>query len=988
MKSTRGRRLSVVVSTVFLGLLSLAHADWVSLDGSGPAPPTVRILEQNSQMTRIEFHVHGYFEDEIDIDGETYTRVRLPECGTLMKKGRPDLPRIREGLIIPDDARMSASILESETETRPIRTVAPSKGYLTRDVNPESVVHSFGSVYGQDSFYPDARLETGDPYILRDFRGLDLEFRPFRYNPVLGLIEVSSRVVIELARVGAGQVNVKVRLPGDNPSREFADLYRSHFRNYTYSVSQTRYDTLPEPGRLLLIAASTFSESVEPLVQWKLQKGTPTKLALYPDSTGIGADQVKSYIQSEYNSSAGLTYVILVGDAPQIPTLHGSHEGAASDPCYVKLEGNDHYPDAFISRISATSPAAVENQVSKLVRYERDPDEGIPNADWYHRGTGIASNEGSPPDYVRCGWLRSMLLDYTYTAVDQIYDPGASASEVTVAINEGRSIVNYIGHGSGLSWGTTGFNVSSVHALENGSMNPFIIDVACLNGNFESISECFAEAWLRAGSAEEPKGAVGMFSSSTLASWLPPCDMQYEAVELLTQDRKNTFGGLCFNGVLRAMELHGGGGGSQGLKLMEQYNIFGDCSLLLRTDAPDGLQVSHASSILLGQSFFHVTVSEVEDALCALYEGGILYGSASTDVSGYAEISIESPGTWPDSLTLTVTSYNRVPYVTRIPVLVDTPDADFSGTPTEGDAPLRVEFTDLSTGDIDTWIWSFGDGDSAFVPNPIHIFYEDGEYDISLRVSGPMGEDSEVKTSYIRVSAPGDSAWMSSSLTGDPLLIELESGLDGEHTLKLFLANHADTAHEVCVPLRYRSDLFELLALSVDSSSFPGSDMGHWSFTLESTTVGDTGMLMLEAATQEHAYGLPEARHHLGNLAFVAVDTGTFVLDTCCYPTDHHLGYVNGSSLRNYVPAFFGTHVTVRTAICGDANGDGRVSTADAFHVLNFLGGVGKISSCWAANVNGDEFLTSSDGYYMLNYLGAGADIHCAPCSIQRPFHP
>ncbi|GBD87110.1 Gingipain R1 precursor [bacterium BMS3Abin03] len=280
-----------------------------------------------------------------------------------------------------------------------------------------------------------------------------------------------------------------------------------------------------------------------------------------------------------YDSPDGLTFVILVGESNQIPTLYGQYEGAASDPCYTKLAGSDAYPDAFISRISPSSSDNLDYVLTKLIKYEKYPDTG-PEAVWYLKGTGVASDQGDPPDYERAEWLRDMLMqDMHFTLVDQIYDPGAGSSEVTNALNDGRSILNYIGHGSGTSWGTTGFNVSKIHQLSNGYKNPFIIDVACVNGDFE-LGECMEEAWVRAGDTLNPKGAIAAFGASTNASWVPPCDMQNYAIFLLANRQIQTVGGACFNGIIHAMDLWGGSTG-EGLKLMEQYNIMGDCTTLL-----------------------------------------------------------------------------------------------------------------------------------------------------------------------------------------------------------------------------------------------------------------------------------------------------------------------------------------------------------------------------------------------------------------------
>src|SRR5665647_136723 len=83
------------------------------------------------------------------------------------------------------------------------------------------------------------------------------------------------------------------------------------------------------------------------------------------------------------------------------------------------------------------------------------------------------------------------------------------------------------------------------------------------------------------------------------------------------------------------------------------------------------------------------------------------------------------------------------------------PVADFSATPSSGKAPLKVTFTDKSTGTSTSRKWSFGDRSPlTTVQNPEHIYPTAGIYTVKQTVSNAAGKDTEIKTNYINVAAP------------------------------------------------------------------------------------------------------------------------------------------------------------------------------------------------------------------------------------------
>ncbi|HEY7543447.1 MAG TPA: PKD domain-containing protein, partial [Blastocatellia bacterium] len=79
------------------------------------------------------------------------------------------------------------------------------------------------------------------------------------------------------------------------------------------------------------------------------------------------------------------------------------------------------------------------------------------------------------------------------------------------------------------------------------------------------------------------------------------------------------------------------------------------------------------------------------------------------------------------------------------------PVADFSASPVSGNAPLAVQFTDLSTG-ATAWQWDFGDGGSSTQKNPLHTYQNAGSYTVVLTASNAAGMSVKIRNGYINAS--------------------------------------------------------------------------------------------------------------------------------------------------------------------------------------------------------------------------------------------
>ena len=652
-----------ILLIAFIFSFSFARS-WVSTTSQYPSQPIWDLNQVSNDHIEISFKLGGYYLEEL-IDGEN--KITFPGSVPLLEEGAPQLPIMARSIIIPDNAKMNLDILKSEFVDFNLKSIEPSKGNLTRNIDPKSIPYSYGNVYKTDAFYPENISFSRDPYILRSFRGQAIVFQPIQYNPVKKILRVYSEIKIRVQKTGDGEINVLSKRPAVRAVQEFHNIYKNQFINYP---SEMNYEALSEQGPLLIISHGDFLDEMQSFVDWKNYKGIPTSIV---DVSEIGdVDQMKLYIEDKYYEE-GIAYVLLVGDIDQIDAIrrnNGAGSNSPSDNSQTFIAGSDAYPDLMIGRFSAETSSQVQTMINRTISYEMNPD---PDGEWYKKGSGFASDQGPGDDGEyddeHLDNIRELLLDYNYNEIDQIYDPSGTVADGEQAINEGRSIINYTGHGSNGSWGNgCPMNNTNVNGLVNVGMYPFIWSVACVNGEFEQ-GTCFAETWIRATNDDgEPTGAIATLMSTVNQAWMPPMEGQDEMndifVESFDQNIKRTFGGLSFNGMNQMNDSYG----SQGYDETYYWTIFGDPSVVVRSDTPSEIEVSHTDVIIVGESSFSVLTDEI-GSLVAISRDGTLLASGFTNSNGSILFEFDDPFEIPGSLDIVVTGYNKIPYENMVNII-------------------------------------------------------------------------------------------------------------------------------------------------------------------------------------------------------------------------------------------------------------------------------------------------------------------------------
>jgi len=632
----------------------------------------INLLNSNISSTQIEIEIDDYTLREVIIDNNLFYKVNIDGGTPILETGSPDLHKLSTSIIIPDYSEMKVDIIDFEyTEVQDIN-IAPSKGNIFRDVDPSTIPYSFSETYNEDKFYPSNLVSLGEPYILRDVRGQGVIINPIQYNPITKTLRIYNKMIINVEEDNVNKLNRNVfsrSMVSNKTTADYKQIYSNLFINYN---SDTRFNYLDDQGGMLVISFDDFIDEMEEFVIWKNKKGIPTEI-VGVNEIGNSVSQIQEYVSNYYYEN-NLAYLLLVGDVAQIPTP--IINGASSDPSYGFIDGNDSFAEVIVGRFSANNPGELQTQIDRSLNYEQNPLE----VDHFDNALGIASNQGTgyggldDNEFNDLLW-NDFLSGYTYENFEGIYDPSGSVSQGMDAINTGVGVINYTGHAGPTGWGNGApLGVNDVHQLTNTGKLPFIFTVGCNPGEFNNYGECFCEAWMRATDDEgNPTGAIAHVGSTISQSWEPPMHGQWAMNAILTEtyddNISRSFGGITVNGCMHMNEAQG----SYGINETNHWTIFGDPSIVVRTNEPEDMIVSYNNTIVVGQSELVIDVG-VDGALAAISSNGELLTSGLS-FGGVVVLDLTGASLTPGQVDLVITSFNSYPHQSVLDII--TPDSAY-----------------------------------------------------------------------------------------------------------------------------------------------------------------------------------------------------------------------------------------------------------------------------------------------------------------------
>lgn len=633
-----------------------------------PETALLRILTSASSPDfSFTCEIPSFTSKEVIINGRKYIVPDVQNAAPILESGAPDLLRVTASIQLPALANVKVELTGSVYQDYEGIEVAPSRG--NPSMNEALLPYTFGPSYNQDAFYPGALFTEGYPFIARNTRYETVQLYPFQYNPVTKVLRVYSELTFRI---------IALQGTGNNPLSE-ADLkIRSlkelvHPTLNAFSYPSLKSTSAPsDNGRMLIVCPGMFRASMEPFIQWKAQCGISCEVvdaAQFADAPALAA-----YVKEYYYQTNDLSYLLLVGDAELVPPFILNQ--GASDNLYAYLSGDDHYPDILVGRFSASTQKDLETQLTKSIRYEKEPGQ---NNEWLGNVTGLGSTmspgDDGEADYQHVRNLIAELNTFTYTSSSEFFDGSQggldaegdpATKSVLDHLNQGTGLILYTGHGATSTWATGRITRSALSTLQNTGKYPFIWSAACETGNFAGTT-CLAETWMRASSEEgAPLGAVAALMASGTQTTYPPMEAQDAMVDQLTkvneQGMTRTYGGISVSGLYRMNDVYGDAGNI----ITDTWILFGDPSLQVRTSASTELEVEHENFFGYGQSLFRVSTPAVSGRISITCKGSLL---GSAEISGRETLVPIAVQPQQDSILITVTALNVNPYIALIPVV-------------------------------------------------------------------------------------------------------------------------------------------------------------------------------------------------------------------------------------------------------------------------------------------------------------------------------
>ncbi|MCK4546861.1 MAG: VCBS repeat-containing protein [Candidatus Eisenbacteria sp.] len=784
-----------------------------------PASPThatdiVDVVRVEEELVRTSAGPDGY--EQVSLEGFV-TRTNL---------GEPMIPSQSRTYLLPEGMRVArVEVVESSRQPLPGEHPILPGGYFeaqmdggTRSMNAE-LLDSPGE-------FPGPLVELVNQGWMRGHRVATVAIHPLQYRPrgheLVLYPEISYRLVLEPDGDGSPASRLRVSVNGWDTDRRFV---ASSVVNWAEGMTgapeivagaSSRGHAPTEIPSLdgslveyLIITTDEMVPAFERLAQWKTKCGVPAAVRTiswieenYPGGVDL-PEKIRNFLRDAYQKW-GTIWVMIGGDDPVIPMrratcdYYGSGDWQIPTDLYLEcLDGNwngdgdsdfgegyrsvadrgddaDLYPELVVGRVPADTVDEVNLFIDNLFEYQFPDSVGFQTRAlfigevvfpiWWNPGDPVYLNGKDccqhGMQYLPAHWDTTTLFEHP--------DDTETRDTVIDAFNEGYALIAYVSHGDAFKMSTADDRfvyANDVEAMTNRGKRGVMFQLNChlSQMELESINERFLL---------NPNGGL-----------IAPLGCTHFDFPHVGQFYLGEFCRLMFRTDLeRVGEINA----AHKLPFMAEsipdisafrwstlaYTLMGDPEMLVWTELPESLVVTHAGSVNIDGGVYQVEVSDgsgpVEGAMVCFYkEEGDDYARGITDALGQVTFDLT-----PSSLgtaSLVVIKRNFFPAVDSVEVVG-------SG------ASLFVESVTI---DDDSSGQSSGNGDGVWDAGEtleVTVTLKNGGDQAAENVSADLGLPSgSMLTAFFSVDGAADPGYVRLGRDGvSPAAIPFTVDLSGE----------------------------------------------------------------------------------------------------------------------------------------------------------------------------------------------------------------
>ena len=642
-------------------------------------PIPFEVIDPDQNAVQVRFHDPVLQYDQVTLEGQMFTSVKMHGEGTTIEQGEPDLPRSTKLIMISPTGNVRAVVTSSSYTVVPNIDVAPKQPYegepLANRLDGMNFAYD-SDIYSQDAWYPQDIAVISSPATLRDVRFVSLAVAPVQYNPARRELRVYDNLEVEVENIGGiGENEIVITPVFVSPS--FKKLYY-RFENFAGSA----LDELPVlPGKYLIICPNNTNNTsqAQRLVDWHRRKGLDASYVTLAQ-TGATEPLIRSYISTLYYSTNGaLEYVCFFGDPGASSTFSTPTNSTTFDNEYgvVTPAGGpnpDPVPDIAVGRLPSESDLTLEALVNKTINYESAPYFGDPT--WTKRSfcaahTAQINSNPSTKEYTR----QIMLQDGMSCPSVGVFPGSINSTQINGILDDLITVFNHR-----MSWISemTNSALASAPAVggtdSTGGALPLVYSMTCGTGNFQTTGQGLSEEWLipPTQTPASPRGAIGCVGLQGSGTHVPynnivDAGAMYGIFALDIHE----MGVINIAGKLELYRNYATFDNTPVNNFCHWANLMGDPATAIWTKSLYPTTVVHANTINRGTNNVTVTVTNpglqnVEGALVCLLKGTETFARGYTNANGQVNLPVATPTT--GTMLVTVTKEDQRPYLGNITV--------------------------------------------------------------------------------------------------------------------------------------------------------------------------------------------------------------------------------------------------------------------------------------------------------------------------------